>query len=573
MPASSASRSIDSSSSERVASSRTPRSRSWLRRSSGASRERVVGGHGAHSIDTCSITPIPSGHELASTVEHHVDHLIVGAGFAGLCAAIKLQEDGEPTSSSSRRAPTSAAPGATTPTPARPATSRASSTRSRSPAYDWSNSYSPQPEIQAYIKKVADGVRDARPVRLRHRRRGRRLGRREPSAGRSRTSASGTWVARTLVVGAGGLSAPKLPEIEGIETFQGELFHSARWDHDVDLTGKRVAVIGTGASAIQIVPELQKIGRGHLDVYQRTAPWIIPRNDRPYGTARAGRAAPGAGPAAALPHRPLLGARGLRAGVHHRAEDRRPAPRRRPSRTSRRASRTPSCARRSRRTSRSAASGCCAPTTTTRRSTPTTPSWSPTRSPRSPATRSSPRTATEREIDVLVVATGFYTTELPITEHVTGRARPDAGRPLARDRHGGLQGHDGPGVPEPVHARRAQHRPGPHQHDLHHRVAGRLPARRAPTDARRRACASVEPHQQDTDRWNRSLQKRMGAPCGRPAAARAGTSTRTAATPRCGHGRPSTSGAGWRRSTPTPHPPPFHRRRSPHEDARTTRWS
>ena len=73
-----------------------------------------------------------------------------------------------------------------------------------------------------------------------------------------------------------------MPDIEGIETFQGEVFHSAQWNHDVDLTGKRVAVIGTGASAIQIVPELQKVV-GHLDVYQRTAPWIIPRNDRTYG--------------------------------------------------------------------------------------------------------------------------------------------------------------------------------------------------------------------------------------------------------------------------------------------------
>ena len=69
--------------------------------------------------------------------------------------------------------------------------------------------------------------------------------------------------------------------IEGIDTFQGDVFHSARWNHDLDLVGTRVAVIGTGASAIQIVPELA--GRvAHLDVYQRTAPWVMPRHDRPY---------------------------------------------------------------------------------------------------------------------------------------------------------------------------------------------------------------------------------------------------------------------------------------------------
>ena len=74
-----------------------------------------------------------------------------------------------------------------------------------------------------------------------------------------------------LVSAAGALSDPKLPDIDGIDSFQGEIFHSAQWDHDYDLTGKRVAVIGTGASAIQIVPEVAKQVE-HLDVYQRTAP-------------------------------------------------------------------------------------------------------------------------------------------------------------------------------------------------------------------------------------------------------------------------------------------------------------
>ncbi|PWD40948.1 4-hydroxyacetophenone monooxygenase, partial [Gordonia paraffinivorans] len=63
--------------------------------------------------------------------------------------------------------------------------------------------------------------------------------------------------------------------------FEGKIVHSARWDNDFDYSGKRVAVIGTGASAIQIVPELAKI-TSRLDVYQRTAPWIVPRTERPY---------------------------------------------------------------------------------------------------------------------------------------------------------------------------------------------------------------------------------------------------------------------------------------------------
>ena len=90
---------------------------------------------------------------------------------------------------------------------------------------------------------------------------------------------TGEYAARTVISGSGGLSEPRLPEIDGIDAFQGEIFHSARWNHDVDLTGKRVAVIGTGASAVQLVPELQKIA-GHVDVYQRTPNWIIPRNER-----------------------------------------------------------------------------------------------------------------------------------------------------------------------------------------------------------------------------------------------------------------------------------------------------
>ncbi|MDK8768768.1 NAD(P)/FAD-dependent oxidoreductase [Corynebacterium freneyi] len=90
-----------------------------------------------------------------------------------------------------------------------------------------------------------------------------------------------TWSARELVLGVGALCEPRLPDIEGIGGFEGTIFHSSRWDHDADLRGKRVAVIGTGASAIQIIPKIAPVV-GHLDVYQRTAPYVIPRLDRAY---------------------------------------------------------------------------------------------------------------------------------------------------------------------------------------------------------------------------------------------------------------------------------------------------
>ncbi len=105
----------------------------------------------------------------------------------------------------------------------------------------------------------------------------------------------GPLTADVLVSGCGGLVEPALPDVPGVEEFHGPAFHSARWDHDVDLTGKRVAVIGTGASAIQLVPAIQPTV-GRLVLFQRTPPWIVPRLDWAYPQAqkRLLRAVPGA---------------------------------------------------------------------------------------------------------------------------------------------------------------------------------------------------------------------------------------------------------------------------------------
>jgi cation diffusion facilitator CzcD-associated flavoprotein CzcO len=89
----------------------------------------------------------------------------------------------------------------------------------------------------------------------------------------------GVYHARFLVAGMGPLSAPSIPSLPGLEAFEGTAFHSARWDHQHDLTGERVAVVGTGASAIQFVPQIQpKVAE--LRLFQRTPPWIEPRIDR-----------------------------------------------------------------------------------------------------------------------------------------------------------------------------------------------------------------------------------------------------------------------------------------------------
>ncbi|MEO7259878.1 MAG: NAD(P)/FAD-dependent oxidoreductase, partial [Jatrophihabitantaceae bacterium] len=94
-------------------------------------------------------------------------------------------------------------------------------------------------------------------------------------------TSAGPVTANLLVSAAGALSEPKLPELAGLDAFGGTVFHSAQWDHGQQLAGKRVAVIGTGASAIQIVPAIA--GRvARLQVYQRSAPWVLPRHDREY---------------------------------------------------------------------------------------------------------------------------------------------------------------------------------------------------------------------------------------------------------------------------------------------------
>lgn len=146
------------------------------------------------------------------------------------------------------------------------------------PNPDWTRSFSPQPEIWRYLRRTArqHGVYP-------HIRFGHDVQRCDwdEALGRwlVRTS-RGVFSAKVLVSGMGPLCEPQLPDIKGLDTFEGTTFHSARWDHDYDLTGKRVAVIGTGASAIQFVPQIQpKVGK--LSLFQRTPPWIMPRRDRP----------------------------------------------------------------------------------------------------------------------------------------------------------------------------------------------------------------------------------------------------------------------------------------------------
>ena len=142
---------------------------------------------------------------------------------------------------------------------------------------EWTRMFAGQVEIQSYLKRCAQKY-DLMP----HIRVGTRL--REAvwdeaaACWRAVTEDALKIEARAFVSGVGALHIPNYPELPGLETFQGPAFHSAHWDHSVDLTGKNVAVIGTGASSIQFVPEIAKqVGR--LQLFQRTPAWIIPRLD------------------------------------------------------------------------------------------------------------------------------------------------------------------------------------------------------------------------------------------------------------------------------------------------------
>ncbi|MGW6375844.1 flavin-containing monooxygenase [Rhodococcus sp. NPDC055112] len=212
----------------------------------------------------------------------HVDTLIIGSGFAGLGAAIKLVQQGkrdfvvlERGSEVGGTWRDNTYPGAACDVPSH----LYSYSFALNPS--WTRSFSKQPEIQNYISSVARKynvldkhvfnceVQEARWN--------------EVNAHWEVQTSQGAFTAKIVISAVGALCEPSLPDIKGIDGFEGEIFHSARWNHDADLAGKRIAVIGTGASAIQIVPQLAaKAGR--LDVYQRTAPWVLPRADREYTT-------------------------------------------------------------------------------------------------------------------------------------------------------------------------------------------------------------------------------------------------------------------------------------------------
>jgi cation diffusion facilitator CzcD-associated flavoprotein CzcO len=212
------------------------------------------------------------------TLPQHVRVAIVGSGFAGLGAAIGLKRSGRHDFVILERGDDvggtwrdNTSPGVACDVPSQVY----SFSFAKNPR--WSRAFSPGAEIQEYLRSTADayGLREHLHTRT--------------------ELLSSTWVpqeqhwvvetsggtltADVLIAATGPLSEPSLPDIPGLDSFAGKAFHSARWDHDWSAKGRRVAVIGTGASAIQFVPHVQKDAE-QVVLFQRTAPWVLPRADR-----------------------------------------------------------------------------------------------------------------------------------------------------------------------------------------------------------------------------------------------------------------------------------------------------
>ncbi|WP_375385321.1 flavin-containing monooxygenase [uncultured Microbacterium sp.] len=213
-----------------------------------------------------------------------VDVAIVGAGFAGIGMAMALRRAGRESFVILERAASvggtwrdNTYPGVACDVPSHLYGFAAH------PNPDWSGVYARGDEIHAYLQDVADREQLGDRLRL------------------QTPMLSARWVddrwlietggaipglveADALVLACGRLTEPEVPDIAGLEGFTGPLFHSARWDHSADLAGARVAVVGTGASAIQLVPELARLAQ-HVTLFQRTPAWIVPRDARHYSDA------------------------------------------------------------------------------------------------------------------------------------------------------------------------------------------------------------------------------------------------------------------------------------------------
>jgi cation diffusion facilitator CzcD-associated flavoprotein CzcO len=225
------------------------------------------------------VTSLPRTETDSEPIRRHARIGILGAGFGGLGMAIRLKQAGiedfviwERDTDVGGTWWANSYPGCQCDIPSH------LYSFSFAPNPDWTRTYPLQPELKRYLRECTERYGVGDHIRLNC----------EVTAAEwdehdgvwKIETAQGPFTVELLIAAPGFLSEPGTPALPGLGDFEGETFHTARWNHHHDLTGRRVAVIGTGASAIQVVPQIQPIVE-HLDVFQRTPPWVMPHRDRP----------------------------------------------------------------------------------------------------------------------------------------------------------------------------------------------------------------------------------------------------------------------------------------------------
>ena len=218
-----------------------------------------------------------SSAKAKNTADHNVqmpshlyDTIVVGAGISGIAAAVKLNKVGYDNYIVIEKADRvggawreNTYPGCGCDVPS------ALYSFSFAPSYKWSHLFAKQPEILSYLEEVTEQFDLQQKIEFNNELMNAKWD--EDKHLWQLETQKGIYQAKTVIFSTGPITEPSMPRLKGIETFKGEMFHSARWNHDCDLSAKRIAVIGTGASAIQFVPQIQPLA-SELIIFQRTAP-------------------------------------------------------------------------------------------------------------------------------------------------------------------------------------------------------------------------------------------------------------------------------------------------------------